>query len=304
MSRRSEFSDALKSFFGYGVKNADSADELNARTFLYYRTWALKKIFSRFNFGGMPTSWDVDYFLEHLFRDGYIAITDTAAGVLPLKCGFTGINIFEHPTEVIIANPVLGSFSRKIGVDAVLLHIQYDFAGVMPLVDKYAAMLTLCDSGIMVNVQNSKVAFIGFAESKAQAKTMERIYTDISAGVPAIYMKDTPTARDSFLFNRVKENYVAGDLELLKRQIKNDFLTEIGLDNANTEKRERMITDEVNANNGEVRESVQHWLDNIAAGLDEANALFALNLTVTLRDFSTKSTKLSTDETEGASDEV
>jgi hypothetical protein len=57
------------------------------------------------------------------------------------------------------------------------------------------------------------------------------------------------------------------------------------LNNANVDKRERLIVDEVNANNYEIKANVQHWLDNIEQGLDRANSLFGLNLSVKLRQF-------------------
>ena len=59
----------------------------------------------------------------------------------------------------------------------------------------------------------------------------------------------------------------------------------MGLNNANTDKRERLIVDEVNANNTEIRANVQHWITTINEGLRRANSLFDLNLSCTLRYF-------------------
>jgi hypothetical protein len=257
----------------------------------YYRTWALKKIFGAFEFSGIPETWDFDYFLTRLFIDGHIAITDTEIGVIPLRRGITGVNVFEHPTTAIFANPVLGNFERDLFGDdpktsCALIKLQYDYSGVMPLVYKYAALLSECDISINVNLRNSKVAFIGFVSSKQQAATVEKMYADIDSGKPAVYVKrgDGLTSEDIY-YNRVRETYIANDVQLLKQSIKNDFLTEVGLNNANTDKRERLIVDEVNANNDEVQANVQHWLDNIREGLNRANSLFGLNLSVSLRKF-------------------
>lgn len=46
--------------------------------------------------------------------------------------------------------------------------------------------------------------------------------------------------------------YVAGDLQILKRQIWNEALTYLGIENSNTEKKERLVTDEINSNLGGV----------------------------------------------------
>lgn len=269
---------------GYGVLS-------NERLQLEYKTWCLKKLFGAFEFGGIPDEWDYDYMLTNLFIHGYIAITDTSAGVVPLRCGITGVDIFDHPTRAIFANAVLGNFERNLygdnpTTDCALVKIQYDFMGVMPVVDRYAALLALCDNSIAVNLRNSKVAFIGLVSSKQQAATFEKLYRDIDGGKPAVYAKKGDgLSTDDIYYNHVRETYIANDVQLLKQSIKNDFLTEVGLNNANTDKRERLIVDEVNANNDEVQANVQHWLDNIREGLRRANALFGLNLSVSLRKF-------------------
>ena len=263
----------------------------NERLQIEYRNWCLKKLFGAFEFGGVPDTWDYDYMLENLFMYGYLAITDTSIGVIPLRCGVTGINVFDHPTTAIFANPVLGNFERNLygdnpATDCALVKLQYDFMGAMPIINRYAALLALCDNSISVNLRNSKVAFIGFVSSKQQAATVEKMYSDIDRGKPAVYVKrgDGITSEDIY-YNHVKETYIANDVQLLKQSIKNDILTEVGLNNANTDKRERLIVDEVNANNDEVQANVQHWLDNIREGLRRANSLFGLDLSVKLRKF-------------------
>lgn len=69
----------------------------------------------------------MDYLLENIFINGMVCVCDTELGVLPLQCGVTGINVFNHPTECQIANPILGSFTKKIDEDCVLVKLQYDF---------------------------------------------------------------------------------------------------------------------------------------------------------------------------------
>ena len=290
MSSREELLEEWRNLFesgatsGYGVLS-------NERLQIEYKTWCLKKLFGAFEFSGVPDTWDYDYFLTNLFVHGYLAITDTPIGVIPLRCGITGVDVFEHPTTAVFANPVLDNFERNLygenpATDCALIKIQYDYMGVMPIVERYAALLALCDNSIAVNLRNSKVAFIGLVSSKQQAATFEKLYRDIDSGKPAVYAKKgNDLTTDDIYYNHVRETYIANDVQLLKQSIKNDFLTEVGLNNANTDKRERLIVDEVNANNDEVQANVQHWLDNIREGLKRANTLFGLNVSVKLRKF-------------------
>lgn len=277
------FSDLKRQFFATKPKDVDGLLNTSA---LYYREYLLRKIFAIFEFK-VPDTWDLDYFQTHLFIDGFISVTDTDAGILPLQCSFSGINVFSHPTDIIIANPVLGSFERKIGVDGVLIKLQYNYQGVLTLINRYSALLAMCDSAISVNLNNSKVTFIGMAENKAQAETMKKMYDEISMGNPAVFVKGSAIGNgENFYFNHVKENYICKDIQDTKRSLINEFLTEIGINNANINKRERLNLDEVNSNDEEIRANVQHWYDNIKTGFDEANEMFPdINISVKIRDY-------------------
>lgn len=255
----------------------------------YYRQWGLKKILSRFEIENMPDDWDVNYFWSHLFLDGYISILDTEMGVIPLRCGFTGLNVWERPTDIIIANPILGSFQRKIGIDGALIHLQYDYTGVSPILQRFSTLLAMCDSAISVNLMNSKVAFIGFVDDLAQARTMQKMYDDISEGNPAVFARKSQVNSENFILLNVKQNFVADDIMIVRRKIVNDFLSDIGINNANLDKRERLNEQEVNANNEEVRFNVLNWLDTIQEGLDVANTLYGLGLKIKLREVTTES---------------
>lgn len=278
------FSDLLNQFFARKPKDVDGVANTSA---MYYRMKLLKLILQRFEFDGLPETWDSDYFLEHLFLDGVICITDTSAGVLALKTGVTGIGIFDQPTECIIVNPVLGQMRRTINEDCALIKIQLDYQGVGWILNRYSTMLAMCDSSIAVNLLNTKATFVFGATSKAQAETFKAIFDKISMGEPAVFTSENNTTliKEQMFTMPAKENFIADDVQLLKRKIINEFLTDIGISNANTDKRERLVTDEVNANNDEIVANIQHWYDNINEGLNKANELFGLNLSCKIRKY-------------------
>ena len=273
-------SDLLREFFASKPSDVDGV--LNSAA-MYYRYYLLKKLFGRFDFR-IPDSWDKDYMLDALFMEGYFIVTDTEAGIVPLRCGLTGINIYNHPTTAVVANPVLGNFDRTIGVDCALVQLQANYGGVYPMINRYATMLAMCDSSIAVNLMNTKAAFIFGASNKAQAETFKKMYDEISCGRPAVFMKDGLNDESIYIF-RVKENYIADDVQLLKRKLVNEFLTEIGINNTNLDKRERLTNDEVNANDQEVIANIQHWIDNITRGINDVNKMYGLDIGFSVRDF-------------------
>ncbi len=273
-------SDMMRDFVSTRPKNVDP----NSISFWFYVRSLFRKVMSIYELSGFPEEWDLDYFMSVLFSQGFITITDTPMGVLPLRCGVSGINVFNHPTTVIVANPVLGNFDRIIDEDCVLVKLSYDYRGLMDIVYRYATMLAECDSSISVNLMNSKVAFIGLVESKAQANSMKLMYDKITAGEPAVFVKGTQINGDQILYNHVKENFIASDIQILKRKIMSEFLTEIGVNNANTDKRERLTDNEVEANDSEIQLNAGYWLDQIREGLDKANKMFGLNLAIDLKN--------------------
>lgn len=246
---------------------------------VYYKERMLKKIFELLKFT-VPEEWDLDYFREHLFLDGYVGVSDTAAGIIALKCGAAGHNVYSRPTDLVFANPVLGSFQRKIGVDCEVIRLQYNWLGIGPILDRYAYLMALCDSATSVNLMNSKVAFIATAETKADAETIKTAYQEISEGNPFVCMSKGNADGIQWQLLNVTNTYICNDIALTKQTIWQEFLTEIGIPNANTDKRERLITDEVNANNTETQFGISHWLETIRSGMDKCNAMFGLSLSV------------------------
>lgn len=276
------FDDLLRNFFARKPKDVDGVGNTSA---LYYRQWLLKKIFARFKFE-IPKEWELDYFLDVLFREGHISITDTAMGVVALRSGLTGIGIYNQPTRAIFANPVLGNFERTIDVDCAVIKLQYDYHGVGWMIDRYSTLLAMCDSGIAVNLMNTKAAYVFGATSKAQAESYKKMYDDITQGKPAVFVNGDSINKENMFTMPAKENFISDDIQLLKRKIVNEFLTDIGINNTNLDKRERLTDDEVNANNEEVRFNIMHWYDNIQDGIRRTKRLFPeITLSCSIRDY-------------------
>lgn len=287
--------DTLRDYFSINPKKVDP----NSTTYYYYTDMLFRKAMSIYKFENIPENWDYDYFVSVLLSQGYICVTDTALGVIPLRCGVSGINVYNHPTTCIIANPVLGNLERTIDEDCTLIKMNYNYApAVMPIINRYATLLAECDSSISVNLMNSKVAFIALCSSKQVAQSMKLMYDEISSGKPAVFVKGDQINGDNILYNHVKENFIAGDVQILKRKLMSEFLTEIGVNNANTDKKERLTDNEVEANDGEIQLNAGYWFDNIKEGIEKTNKMFGLNIEVILKNtFNTESEAVENDNT-------
>lgn len=261
---------------------------LNNSSYIYYRNQLYLKLFSIFEFNNIPPSWNIDYLKNILFPMGFICVVDTPAGVLPLQGGYTGYNVYNFPTKLIVGNPVLGDIERDIGKNGELLYYNYindSFQSIEPLVKRYAALLASCDGTLNTSLMNSRIAHIFIANTDAEMETYKKIYDDVSEGKPAVFLKK-PTGSTLMETNNeflnVKNTYIGNDVLLTKRTLMNEFLTEIGINNANTDKRERLITSEVNANNAETRALINLWCDTMNGCFNRINNLFGFNINVSI----------------------
>lgn len=259
---------------------------LNNTSYLFYRTQLYQKIFSIFNFKNIPDTWDIDFIYDNLFVKGYLGIFNHNGVNYCLDCGFSGINVYRKPTEIIVSNPILGNLNKKIGSECELLYFSYlngTMYGVESLVKRYALLLSQCDGSLNTTLINSRVAHVFECDNDADVQTVKKIYDEVSQGKPAIYVKKgkNPIEKVSQKdYLNVKNTYIGNDILMTKRTIISEFLTEIGINNANTTKRERLNADEVNANNQEVMCLVSVWLNTMNRCFEKINKMFDLNCSV------------------------
>lgn len=251
-------------------------------TWMFSR-YLLQKAISVFEWR-IPKNWNKDYFLYVLYCFGRVAIINTDKyGAIPQACGLMGYNVFYQPTNAIITNPLLtGTLQPRIGSECIVLKLQPDYGGIMDMVLYYANQLAACAQAIGVNLINSKTALVFFAKNKAQASSFEKAFDQLADGKPAIVidktlLKDDGTKAWESFVNDVRSNYIVGDVVSDMRKIMANFDTEIGIPNANTDKRERLITDEVNANNIETYSKCALWLEELQDHVARARDMFGLS---------------------------
>ena len=262
----------------------------NTLTFTFSR-YLLQKAMSVFEWK-MPETWNRDFFLYVLYGMGRIAIVNTDRyGVIPQPCGLMGYNIFYQPTNAIVVNPLLsGMLNPRIDVDCVLLKLQPDYGGILDLVSIYANLLAQAAQSTAVSLNNSKAAILFFARNDAVANSYKRAFDQMSNGQPAVVLdkglfdKDGSPQWDT-LVNHARESYIVDDLLRDMRRIENMFDTDVGIPNANLDKRERMITDEVNANNVETISKCALWLEELRQGCEKARNMFGVELSVDWRKY-------------------
>lgn len=245
----------------------------------YFGRYLTQKAIAVFDWK-LPETWGRDYMLYALYLFGHVAMVETKEyGIIPQACTLSGYDVFYRPTRVLIGNPLIREKEYKLHNDAELLKLTPDYGGIYDKIQYYASMMSLIAEDAGVNLFNSKLSYVFAATSKSSAESLKRMFDDIASGQPAVfadrklYHDDGTPAWETFQQN-VAQNYITGDLLQDLRRIENDFCTDVGIPNTNTQKAERMVVDEVNANNIETSATAELWLDTMHRCIDDIERTF------------------------------
>lgn len=289
----SQLAQALQEAFGKkpievsGIENIASA---------YYFQYLLRLVKGIFEIKA-PDYWDTDFILNNLLLYGVVGIFEANSQPICMNCQPFGVNMYYKPTHFNVANPVLGTFKKQIGVDGAIIYLEEDpahtsaFRTIYPLLNKYTYQLAACDKCIDQSLMNSGVAAIFSAPSKKVAESYKAMYDEITEGKPAVFVDEEligPNGNARNLqYTPAKDNYICDKIQMEKRCIIEEFLTQIGVNNANTTKRERLNKDEVNSNNDECYISTAVWRRNLKETTEKAKSLFpGLEFSITIKDLS------------------
>lgn len=257
----------------------------------FFKRYLLQKAMSVFRFK-IPDIWDRDYFLYVLYIWGFIAvIEDSAMGVIPQGCSLRGYDVFYRPKEVIISNPALENsklIEREIGKNCTLLKLQPDYGGIYDLVSYYGDLMAVCSEALGANLFNSQLSYVFGAKNKAAAETYKKMYDMIHSGDPAVVI-------DKNLFNEngepswipfnaeLQKNYLSDKLIAQLKMIEYEFDKHVGIPSVNTDKKERLITDEVTGNNVGVAACASIWLESLQKGCKDTREMFGIDISVDWR---------------------
>ena len=288
---------------GYGIPEEynyiNMYNSMFSPSTVHVKNTALQQFFKRYLFQKaisvykweLPETWNPDYFRYVLFTWGFIGVVETNKfGVICQAGAPYGYDIYYQPTNLVITNPLIkNSLNPRIGKECTVIKLQPDWSGIMDLVNYYADMLALCAETSGVNLLNSHLSYIFPADKQAVAESFKKMFDKVSGGDPAVvidkslFKEDGSVSWEPFVQN-IGQNYIVDRLLSDMRKIESMFDTVVGIPNANTDKRERLITSEVNANDTETRTLSEMWLESLEYGVKQTNEMFGLNIKVKLRN--------------------
>lgn len=252
----------------------------NTATARFFRRYLLQKAMSVFKWE-LPKTWNRDYFLYTLYCAGCVAIVNTDKfGVIPQEGQPFGYTVFYQPRQVTIANPLLQGIKQPvIGEECTVFKMTNDWGGIMDLVQFYGDYMALIAQSAGVNIFNTRLAYVFGAENQATAEAFKKAAQNVLSGDPFVVVdkklfKDSGDFATPFFQQNIGQNFIAPGLLDALRTVENMFCTAVGIPTANQDKKERLISDEVNANNTETMTMCDMWLESWKQSADDTVAMF------------------------------
>lgn len=279
----------------------------NIRTYRLYLDQILEIAIARYKWNGLPKTID-ERFLELTLcgKNGAVLFfKDENIGHLALPCTMSGrFNVYKIPIQR-RAYAVNGYQATRDDTNSVIIYSNqlHNGMSVYNRLVQYAKDLYLIDSIIMVNVNAQKTPLMLLADEK-QMLTLKNLYMKYDGNQPFIFGDRNDLNPNSIQALVTGAPYVADKLYELKQNIWNEVLTFLGVPNVQMNKKERLITDEVNRGLGGVFASRYSGLLSRRQACDQINEMFGLNLSVEYRNESeTDNVKAEAEDTmEGGED--
>lgn len=254
----------------------------NNITFSYYYYKMMLIVRNLFEWEGLPNNMEARWIERYLFSDGKcIFFKDPSMGFMVAGYGQNGsVNCYDDPTLVqpIAPNYVYNGDQLINGENCYVIRNNDLMLPEFGVVRYYAYKLANIDRAIDVNIEAVKTPVLVTCTDK-QRLSLKNAINQRRDNEPVIYA-DNSFDKDMISTIDLKPTPVFKDLQIQKHMIINEFFTDIGVNNANMDKKERMVSTEVEANDEQVKASEDVLLRSRVEACKQINRIFGLNIKV------------------------
>ena len=272
---------------------SSESKDINDLTFTDYYLRLMLLARSRFEWLNLPPGIDEKWIERHLFLEGKcMFFKDEFLGLMVTK--FTDGGILNHNDEPTLLTPVATNYDSflkgrnatikqyKNGEECVLIRNNDIMMPTSYTLRLYAMRLAEIQRTIDINIEAQRTPVLIIGTDKQKFSLMQ-VYKKWKGHEPVIF-GDKALESNPLISLKTDAPIVFDKLQLQKHAIWNEVMTFLGIDNANQDKKERLVDDEVQANNGQIELSAECMLKSRKQACKEINKLFGTNISVRLRD--------------------
>lgn len=256
--------------------------ELNNKTYIDYYNRLKELALNVFEWRNLPDSVDERFLELALYEFGYcLYFNDDVMGDLALTCTIGGqLDVYRIPL-LRRAYAVNGYNKQCTNKDSVLIYNNYLRTPTDLTIELFARRLYEIERTMDVNVKAQKTPVL-LTATEQQRLTMMNLYMQYDGNEPFVF-GDKSGDLDTLKALVTQAPFVADKLQQLKHQIWNDALTFCGIENSNQDKKERMVSDEVGGNYGNVEAQRNVMLNARRQACKKINKMFKTNIEVYFR---------------------
>ena len=273
------------------LRNNLSPDEVRSRTYTFYVNKYYSLFMNRYVIDGVDYQAN-DYILKQFWANGTIAafqIKETKGSdewpeglVVFVPYAPNGWNIYDYPTSINLINTKGVSFipaeSQIVDEDAVIGYCQRNKKSVKMMVEYYVDKIVNLEIVIDINLTAHKMPFMIGCDPDDSRK-MKELFDLIQSDYPALFADLAEVDKFKALVSGAP--YILDKLYDLKHALENELREYLGLDNlGNSEKKEHLITGEIQANNDVIASSEGCFFDSMSEFIDRVNETFGTDFSV------------------------
>lgn len=277
------------------IRMKDVAKDLNDLTFTdyFYRLMLISR--SVFKWEGLPNGIDEKYIERYLFTDGKCCFfKDSEKGYMIAKCNPAGqLNFYDEPTIIQAYGTNYNSKKLKNYEESVIIRNNDEMIPTSMSVQLFALRLAEISRTIDININAQKTPVLVLSSDK-QRLTLKNVYKQWTGFEPVIY-GDKQLETQNITVLKTDAPVVFPQLQIQKHAIWNETMTFLGINNANMDKRERLVGDEVQANNEQIEASANVMLKSRESACEQINKLFGTSISVSFRTSQNGSNELKED---------
>ena len=241
---------------------------MNNQTYIDYLERMKKICLSMFEWQNLPESMNARFLEMCLFYNGQAALLyDDDYGFINTMAADGGyINIYGLPTELNCysyrfnqrRSLYMTDTGEEKGQECILVMNNYERVPTCATVNLFAYRLAEAQRTADVNIKAQRTPILITTDQK-QYFTLKKMYEEYDGNTPAIFADKNLITPDALKAMKTDAPLIINDIMEYKIKIWDEFLTFMGLNNL-SEKRERLITSEVDSNNEVINLNLQALL--------------------------------------------
>lgn len=254
--------------------------------YAYYKNFLFEKLIKIFKYDGLPPTIPQEALEDYILHFGFAGITENEKfGLVAVPCTKYGVGLYPRYEPLAqYCTPLMEARNLIIGKDIVIVKNNTYQLSCIPLVERYARILADADSSITIALENSRINVIPSFDDEEGAESYKAYMIANRLGqVDAV--ADSSFIQKGNFVDYQKNNQSSLSLALVetRNEILRSFLLEIGITVA-SDKRERMVVDEVNVNSQLLMFNLHDMLDSRKKAIDDMNYIYGTNISVELSE--------------------